>query len=326
MTATATGIGSLPGTDMAVALRFVTSELAEFVHLPELPARGAPATMIGRTVALLQGLGADLQPAGWRLTDAPGADQRRAVSLLSQDLDLLEEHTQGYAGPLKVQVAGPWTLAATMERPRGDRVLADHGARHELAQSLAEGVAVHVADLARRIPGAELAVQVDEPGLTAVLGGRVPTASGFSRHRSVQAAQASAALTELTSAIEAAGARAVAHSCAADVPVTLLVQSGFRALSFDLSLASPTDDWANAFEAGVDLWPGVVPVAQPVDPTMERLLVEQVQRFFDALGHEVGEVSARLVITPACGLAGASPSWAREALRLARVVATAVGQ
>jgi methionine synthase II (cobalamin-independent) len=142
----------------------------------------------------------------------------------------------------------------------------------------------------------------------------------------VQAAQASAALTELTSAIEAAGARAVAHSCAADVPVTLLVQSGFRALSFDLSLASPTDDWANAFEAGVDLWPGVVPVAQPVDPTMERLLVEQVQRFFDALGHEVGEVSARLVITPACGLAGASPSWAREALRLARVVATAVGQ
>jgi methionine synthase II (cobalamin-independent) len=326
VTAAATGIGSLPGTDMAAALRFVTAELSEFVHLPELPARGAPATMIGRTVALLQGLGADLQPAGWRLTDAAGADHRRAVSLLGQDLDLLEEHTQGYAGPLKIQVTGPWTLAATMERPRGDRVLADHGARRELAQSLAEGVAVHVADLARRIPGAELVVQVDEPGLQSVLGGRVPTASGFSRHRSVQAPVASAALQELTSAIQAAGARSVVHSCAADLPVTLLVESGFRVLSFDLSLASPTDDLADAFETGVDLWPGAVPAAQPVDPASERLLVDTVQRFFDALGHDVAQVSDRLVVTPACGLAGASPDWAREALRLTRVVAMAVSE
>lgn len=324
MSARATGVGSLPGTDMAEALRFVTGELGEFVHLPELPARGATATMVARSVALLHGLAADLQPAGWRLTDAPGMDHRRAVSLLAQDLDFLEEHIQGYAGPLKVQVAGPWTLASTMERPRGDRVLADHGARHELAQSQAEGVTAHVGDLRRRVPGAQLFVQVDEPALPAVLAGRIPTASGFSRHRSVDAATASAALRGLTSVIASAGASPVVHSCAADLPVPLLVDSGFAAISFDLSVASPSDAWADAWEAGVDLWPGVVPTAASAEPVSDGPLVEQVQRFFDAIGQDVAETSARIVVTPACGLAGASQAEAREALRLSRAVAAAL--
>ena len=126
--------------------------------------------MTGRGVAVMAALGADLQPAGWRLTDAPGVDQRRARSLLAQDLDGFEEQSQGYAGTVKVQVAGPWTLAATVERPRGDKVLADFGARRDLAQALAEGLRDHVADLRRRVPNAAgIVVQVDEPALAAVL-------------------------------------------------------------------------------------------------------------------------------------------------------------
>ena len=78
-------------------------------------------------------------------------------------LDVLEEELQGYAGRLKVQVAGPWTLASMIEKPRGDKVLSDHGARRDLAQALAEGVRDHVADLRRRLPATErLVVQVDE--------------------------------------------------------------------------------------------------------------------------------------------------------------------
>ena len=113
----ATGVGSMPGSDIAEALRLVTAELPELIHLPELPERGPAADMTGRGVALLRGLSADLQPAGWRLQDAAGIDAQRAGSQLAQDLDLLEEHTQGYTGRLKIQVIGPWTLAATMERP-----------------------------------------------------------------------------------------------------------------------------------------------------------------------------------------------------------------
>ncbi|MDQ3166795.1 MAG: methionine synthase, partial [Actinomycetota bacterium] len=164
---TATGIGSMPGTDIVETVRVVVGELPDFVHLPELPERGAPATMTGRGAAMLSGLAADLQPAGWRIQESPGVDHRRAVSTLARDLDALEEHTQGYTGRLKVQVAGPLTLAAAMERPRGDKVLADFGARRDLAQSLTEGVADHVRGVSARVPGARLLVQVDEPALTA---------------------------------------------------------------------------------------------------------------------------------------------------------------
>ena len=108
--------------------------------------------MTGRGLAVVAGLSADLQPAGWRLTDASGVDHRRARSLLAQDLDLVEELGQDYTGAFKTQVAGPWTLAATVEKPRGDKVLSDHGARRELAQALAEGLTVHLADLRRRLP------------------------------------------------------------------------------------------------------------------------------------------------------------------------------
>ena len=141
--------------------------------------------MIGRTLGVIGELGFDLQPAGWRLTDAPGVDHRRARSLLAQDLDTFEELTQGYEGELKLQLAGPWTLASSVEKPRGDRVLSDVGARRELAQALAEGARDHLADVQRRVPGATLLLQLDEPSLPAVMAGQVPTASGFNRHRSV---------------------------------------------------------------------------------------------------------------------------------------------
>src|SRR5690625_3185814 len=141
----------MPGENFAESMRMVAGELPDLTHLPELPARGAHATMTGRGAALLDEIGVDLQPAGWRLTDAAGRDQRRGRSLSRHDLDALEDSLQSYGNRLKVQVAGPWTLAASMERPRGDRVLADHGARRDLAQSLASGVAEHAAYVQRRL-------------------------------------------------------------------------------------------------------------------------------------------------------------------------------
>src|SRR6202034_2373818 len=117
------GVGSLPGTDAAAALRLVFNELAERPGMPflaGLPERGVGADMIGRTTALLVDMSAEVQPSGWRIVDRPGRDHGRALSHLSRDLDLLEEHAQEYSGPLKIQAAGPWTLAAAVELPHGD--------------------------------------------------------------------------------------------------------------------------------------------------------------------------------------------------------------
>ena len=321
---TATGIGSMPGDDArdyAEALRVVLGEVPDVVFLPELPGRGAGAGMTGRGLALTEGLGADVQPAGWRLTDAVGADLRRARSLLAQDLDALEEQTQGYAGTLKVQVAGPWTLAATVEKPRGDKVLSDHGARRDLAQALAEGVRTHVADVRRRVPGASrLVVQVDEPALAAVMSAGVPTASGFGRHRTVHPPEASAALGWVLDAITGAGAEPWVHACAPGTPLDLLRGAGAHGIAVDLDQvgAAGHDQLAEALEAGGTVALGVVPTLEPGTPPTDGEVAERVLRWFDMLGIDPGDLPGEVVLTPACGLAGATPAWARRALETGR--------
>ena len=322
------GVGSHPGEDQAAydeAVRVVLDEDPDLPYVPEVPGRGAVAGMVGRSLALLSGLAADLQPAGWRLTDSSGIDHRRAISLLAQDLDTLEEQAQDHTGLLKTQVAGPWTLAASVERPRGDRVLADHGARRELAASLAEGLTGHVADLRRRVPGATVLVQVDEPVLPAVLGGRVPTASGFSRHRSVDPPGAAPALEVVLDAVRAAGAEPVVHCCAAEVPFELLERVGAPGLSVDLAVlgADGLDAVAAALEGGRRVLLGVVPSTRPPgDPPTEGSVTARVTRFLDQVGLEPSD---RLVLTPSCGLAGADAAWARTALGLCRASARALG-
>lgn len=324
MSPLATGVGSLPGEDVREAIRVVLDQLPDFPHVPELPGRGAVADLAGRAVALVGELGFDLQPAGWRLTDAPGIDHRRARSLLAQDLDALEELTQGYAGPLKVQVCGPWTLASTVEKPRGDKVLSDVGARRDLAQALAEGVRVHLADLQRRVPGAELVLQLDEPALPFVLAGQVPTASGFHSHRSVTPPKASEALEWVFAA--AGERRTVAHCCAADAPVRLLRGAGAQGVSVDLGVlnAGVWDDLATALDEGATVHLGVVPSTGTSTPST-KATVERVLRLLDMLGFDPSEVADQLVLTPACGLAGADPAYAREAMRTVREAAAELG-
>ncbi len=317
----ATGIGSLPGQDAAdftQAVRRVFELVPELPFLPELPHRGAPANLSGRALAMVD-LGADLQPAGWRLTDSAGVDQRRARSLLAQDLDALEEHAQDYSGRFKLQVAGPWTLAATVEKPRGDRVLSDFGARRELAQGLADGIARHVRDVRRRLPRvSEIVVQIDEPALALVMAGKIPTASGFSRHRSVEPPKASEGLEWVTEAIVAAGGVPFVHSCAADVPIRLLRGAGFVGISVDLALADAAayDALAETLDEGGQVILGVVPAIEPTTLPTQRSVVEGLQRWMDMMGLDPTEVGERIGVSPTCGLAGATMAWAREALTL----------
>lgn len=329
----ATGIGSLPGTTDAEhveAVKLVLGELAQepgLPYLPELPGRGAGAAMVGRTLAVVSGLDADLQPAGWRLTGSsgsPGIDQRRARSLLAQDLDTVEELTEGYAGDIKTQVTGPWTLAATVERPRGDKLLADHGARRDLAQALAEGVVDHVADLRRRMPNVRrLVVQVDEPAIAAVAGAEVPTASGFGRHRSVDRPELSESLGWVLGAIAEAGAEPWVHACAPKVPWDIVRGAGAVGLAVDADVLSAKDHdvLAEALEAGAVLALGVVPTLEPAGDLTDKHLIERVQRWLDMVGLDPEEVGDRFVVAPGCGLAGATWSWARRATALTRSAA-----
>lgn len=275
-------------------------------YLPELPARGPGADMIGRTAGLLADLHVDLQPMGWRLVDRPGLDASRTGSLMRQDLDELAEAFDGYTGPLKVQVVGPWSLAAGLWLTRGERVVVDDGACRYLVDSLAEGVRNHLAKVGSLVPGAQLVLQVDEPSLPTVLAGRLPTVSGFGRLPSLDPQVAAAGLATVLQAHEG---ETILHCCAADPPVALLRAAGPGALSLDTTALRPRtwEGVAVAVEDGMHLHAGAVPtsgsVMRPQDAAAS--LVSSWRR----IGMPIGAL-ATIVVTPACGLAGSSPSGA----------------
>jgi methionine synthase II (cobalamin-independent) len=313
----ATGVGSLPGTDPVEALRLVTGDLPDFPHLPELPGRGAGADLIGRSAALLVDLYVDLTPAGWRLVSRPGADLRRAREFLARDLDALFEVAEGYTGPFKLQVAGPWTLAAGLERSRGDRAVVDPGARRDLAQSLTEGIAAHVAEVSARVPGAHVVVQLDEPSVPAVLQGGLPTASGFGKLTAVESHVVEELLTQL---VDQVPAPVVVHCCAQRAPLDLFRAAGADGLSFDLGLVQDLDAIGTAVESGTHLLVGVVPGTDTTLPTA-KATASRLSAWWNELGFPAEQLHTAITLTPACGLAGASPAYARTAMAHVREAA-----
>ncbi len=327
---TATGVGSLPGSDPRAAVRLVLAELPDLPHLPELPGRGPGAGLTGRTGALLVDLHVDLQPSGWRLVDRAGRDERRAASWLDEDLDALEDVAQGYAGQLKVQVTGPFTLAATLDLPQGDKALGDQGARRDIGASLVEAVRLHVLDVRRRVAGAELIVQLDEPLLPAVLGGQVRSASGYRTLAALDPLEVTTALASLAAMARDAGARTAVHCCADGVPVALLREAGLDALSIDATLPGferLDEELGLALEAGMTLFLGLLPtnvaLSDPVlsDPGVSLAPVHTLRR---RLGLDAERLAAAVVVTPTCGLAGVSPEHARAVLVRARECAQAL--
>jgi methionine synthase II (cobalamin-independent) len=302
----------MPGGDAREAARTATGALDTLPFLPELPARGPGADMLGRTLGMLVELYARVEPSGWRFGDRPGRDTRRARAWLGEDLDALEEFTQGYDGVLKLQAVGPWTLAAGVELRNGEAALSDPGACRDLAESLAEGLRLHVADLRRRIPGARPVLQLDEPSLTAVLLGRVSSASGYRTYRAVDRQVVEGMLRDVMGAV---GAPVIVHSCAPEVPFALLRRAGVAGISFDFELLTERDwdAFGEAAEGGTALLAGVVPGTDgPLsDPAGS---VSGVRALWRRLGLAPGDLGRSLAITPSCGLAGASPAYARAAL------------
>lgn len=318
--AAATGIGSLPGTDSHEWARTIAGELPEFPHVPELPARGPGADLVGRTMALLAEVAPDMAvettPVGWRFADAPGRVMARARSWLAEDLDGIEQALTARSGPVKAQLAGPWTLAAAVEMRGGERAVRDHGACRDIAEALAEAAARHVGEIRRRLPGAEVWLQLDEPSLPSVLAGGVTTASGLATYRSVDAARAQSHLAWVFDSISGQGAVPGAHCCHPRVPVDLLRRAGARMLSVDPHVleAAREESLGEALEAGVHLLLGYapsLPVPVPGPQALAERIATRALEQYSRWGIPVDVANARVALTSSCGLAGADPDWAR---------------
>jgi methionine synthase II (cobalamin-independent) len=327
--AAATGIGSWPGTSPRQAAEIVVGELHTLPHLVELPGRGVGADMIGRTGALLVDIGIDTVPRGYRIAAGRSAVLRRAVSLLNEDLDALEEAWEnaglrGGGRTVKIQSAGPITLAAELELSGGHRAITDAGAVRDLAASLAEGMAQHRAEVARRLDTA-VVVQFDEPLLPAALEGRL---SGVTSLTPVHPVDEPVAIGLIDDCVESVGAEVVLHSCAAALPWKLLQRSSVHAVSVDAATLTPNDldGIGELVESERTVLLGVVPATAPAARPSSEEVAKAAAAVTDRLGFARSVLRQRIGVTPACGLAGTTAEWARTAIELAQKAADAFAE
>lgn len=327
---TVTALGDWPGQDSLEALRIIRGELGSpnLPFLPSLPDRGVGSDEIGRTAGLLAELPVDLQPHGWRLVGRPGKDLRRAVSALSSDLNVLADVAGSEEQPadeLKVHCRGPLSLAANLHLHNGERALLDYGARRDLRDALIEGVGSLLRRAATSSPGSRLTLQIDEPEISGVLGGTIPTASGYRTLRAVPEHEAIEAWRLLSEGARGAGAAAVVLSFRTAEHVPLVQRVPGAGVAVPIAGAS-NREWealAELVEAGRTLWPGVhIPNSKllRVQETAEAIL-----RPWRGLGLALEALgSVRLV--PAGALAERGPDSARRALAHLHQSADALNQ
>lgn len=287
---TVTGIGSVPGTVVTDWPARVADQLPDLPHVPELPERGPGADMIGRTLGLLSEISPDFRAAttvtGWELT-AGTRDMRRARSVLAEDLDAVEQAWQGHTGLAKQQLAGPYTIAASVER-KGRRLLADPGLMRDLVTAWREMAGRHRQDLHRRLAATWL-LQMDEPALPAVIAGSVSSVSGLSAYPAVE--------PDLRIGAD------LIHCCAQAPPWARM--RGFAGVLFDMSLLNAGDD-----EALAELSTGGTVLGFGVSQSPGT--VRDVLDFFD----RTGLAPEPLLLTPPCGMVADYRPWLRLAADL----------
>lgn len=334
-----TGVGSWPGTDPLAASEVIVGELQRLPYLPELPARGIGADMIGRCAAVLVDIALDTSTTGYRVVPRRSAVGRRAHDFLARDLDAFEEareragiSTHGGHRTLKVQWAGPWTLAAELELTGGHRALTDRGAVADIAASLAEGIAEHTARLEKRL-GVTVAVQLDEPQLPAVLAGSLGAVSILDSVPSVPEPRVQDVLETVITRI---GRPVIVHCCArrgtspdprvGGVPFALLGRVGAAAVGFDATglTAKDLDGVAELIDRGTRLALGLVPTGK--SSADWKALVRPALELVDRAGFARTVLNTSMDVTPTCGLAGASAAGARAATDLTVEIARALAE
>ncbi len=164
-----------------------------------------------------------------------------------------------------------------------------------------------------------------------MIAGEVPTASGLNRLPVPEPADLE---NGLHSIISAGRAFTVVHCCALSVPFGIIKGAGADAAGCDLSKLGPAgeDGLAEAVEAGLGILAGVIPAtgtAAAPEPPRASEAAQVVTGLWQRMGWPVARngpagpegVAAQVVLTPACGMAGAAPGYARAAMARCREAA-----
>jgi methionine synthase II (cobalamin-independent) len=125
---------------------------------------------------------------------------------------------------------------------------------------------------------------------------------------------------ELAAVVAAVPHPVVVHCCATRAPIALLRSAGADGVSVDVGLVQDLDAVGTAVEAGTHLLLGVVPGTDAALPA-PKATASRVSALWNELGFPAEQLPAAVTLTPACGLAGASPAYARAAMAQVREAA-----
>lgn len=315
----ATGVGSLPHTEVDDAVAFVRRSAPELPFAPRLPRRSPREHNVAQVLQGVPGVGIgdDGEPRVDVARFAPGAAD--ASEPLDTDawggaLALLDAlAADGHAGPVKLQLAGPVTVGLALIHA-GVPARDAFGAAAMVVSARAKSL---TAAARERVPDSPLVVVLDEPGLTAA------GHPGFPLEQEPAIDLLSGALAAIEPAI------AGVHCCGS-TEWSMAVQAGASVLSMPLEPGVLDDASLLATfldEGGWIAW-GAVPVTGPVgtdpDPLWRRLT--GVWCDLTRAGCDPLELRKHSLVTPACGLDGHGTSQAELVMELCAALAGRIGE
>lgn len=291
---TPTSIGSLPHADPDEAVRHVLATLPELPAAPSLPARDLRESMIGQAAWGIAGVDVDARGTlSLRTAELDPAAPLGDPELVGPPFVTLQRFLtaiEGRTGAVKIQMTGPVTLAAALQRA---------GAPAELALAVAGPAArararAMLDAVARHAPEAPVLAFLDEPGLV----GGPPDSL----------ADPDTLIDLVSSALAVWEPRAVTgvHCCGPTDWKTLL-QAGPRVLSVPVGagLLPGAGSLASFLERdGWIAW-GAVPTDRPLGDSPSRWWRELSAQWCELVraGCDPVRIRRQALVTPACGLA-----------------------
>lgn len=338
----ASGIGSLPHTDVDAALDLILASVPEVPHWPQLPRRGHIEHFVYQYLWPLVRLGLlredRIIPAGdpdfsdrlaeffslyLEAEESEGvlatafATPRESAPGLYAFKERLARQGTGQARCLKGQIAGPLSVGLNIlddsERP----AFYDPQLRELLVKCLAAQARWQAVTLAEL--GLPIMVFVDDPAVAAW---------GSSTYIVLDRAQIIAALAEVVEATHAGGGLAGVHSCAA-VDWDIFWEAGFDILSLDSysffpSLLGYSEGLRDFLHRGGLLAWGIVPTSEAAweetPATLARKWQEQVEALASkGINREI--IYRQSLLTPSCGTGILEAGLAENIYRLLRELA-----
>jgi methionine synthase II (cobalamin-independent) len=332
--ALATGIGSLPHTDPAVAMRLILEHFSAIPYWAQLPRRDFRENMYAQFSEDLPGI--QLDPARESLTVLTGDDTLAQIepfyaryledkpdlfavsSTYAAGLYALRDANLGEARWLKGQVTGPISFGLKVVDQNLKPILYDEALRDVLVKHLARQAQWQEKFLSD-LSSAPTIIFVDEPSLALIGASMV----ALNRDEVVRD------LEEVFSAIR--GLKGT--HCCGNTDWSMLLETSVNVISFDAlnyaeNLALFADDVKKFLERGGVLAWGIVPtIEEEIANATPASLVARLEAAMGLLikkGIDRDLLYERALITPACGLGTVSVAAAERAIKLTQQVSEKV--